>query len=165
MAVIVSIDEGAPSAFAVGNQTMNYVVSVQNTGSSSLTLNSLVVTESTTTGARVGQPRYLTPNVPVGVGNPTIAAGATVNYGFQVVSTAPVMPGPSPQNPGGAAPINAAAYPLSSSYALQAVAVTSDGTVSSGSFVAPVLSATFPQSNGGALVLSQGFNLINLVTL
>ncbi len=165
MAIIVTISEGSPGAFAVGNQTMNYTVSVQNTGASSLTLNSLVISESTSTGARVSQPRFMTPNVPVGVGNPTIAAGATVNYSFQVVSTAPVMPGPSPQNPGGAAPMNAAAYPLSSSCALLATSVTSDGSVSSGSFVAPVLSATFPQSNGGALVLSQGFNLINLVTL
>lgn len=164
MAINVSIAEGAPSAFAVGNQTMNYTVTVENTGASSVTLTSLSISEQTKTGARVGQPRYLTPNVAPGVGNPTIAASSSVSYGFQVVSTAPTMPGPSPQAPGGSAPANAAAYPFNA-YVLQAVSQVSDGTVSSGTFVAPVLTASFPQSSGGALVQSQGFNLINLLTL
>ncbi len=164
MAILVSIAEGSPSAFAVGNQTMNYTVTVSNTGSSSLTLNDLSINESTKTGVRIGQPRYLTPNVPVGVGNPTISAGSSVSYGFQVVSTAPTMPGPSPQAPGGAAPANAAYYPYNP-YTLIATSVTSDGTVASGVLSNPVLTATFPQSNGGALVLSQGFNLVNFLTL
>jgi hypothetical protein len=164
MATLVTIAEGAPSAFAVGNQTMSYTVTVQNTGASSLTLSALSIEESTRTGARVGQPNYLTPNVPVGVGNPTIAAGASVSYGFQVVSNAPVMPGPSPQASGGAAPDNAANYPPCT-YQLKAIAQTSDGSVASGDFFAPVLTKDFPQSSGGALVLSQGFNLINFITL
>lgn len=167
MAIIVTMAEGAPGAFAVGNQTMNYTVTVENTGSSSVTLSSLAITESTRTGARISQPRYLTPNVPVGVGNPTIAAAASVSYGFQVVSTAPVMPGPSPQAPGGAAPSNAAAFPPNA-YSLNATATTLDGTtttVTNGTFFAPVLTKDFPQSSGGALVLSQGFNLVNFITL
>ena len=165
MATLVSIVEGAPTGgFAVGNQTLNYVVSVQNTGSSSLTLSSLSVAEATKTGMRVGQPVYLTPNVPVGVGNPTILPGATVSFGFQAVPTAPVMPGPSPQAPGGAAPSNAAYYPYAD-FTLLATAQTSDGSVASGSLNSPVATATFPQSNGGALVLSQGFNLLNFITL
>ncbi len=163
MAIIVSIAEGSPGAFAVGNQAMNYTVTVANTGTAAVTLNSLDVTETTRTGARVSQPRYLTQNVPVGVGNPILAAASSLSYGFQVVSFSPVMPGPSPQAPGGAAPTNAAYYPQSS-YALRAVSVTSDGTVASGDFVAPVLSKEIPQDSGGALVLSQGFNLINLLT-
>lgn len=167
MAIVISIAEGAPAAFAVGNQTMNYTVSVQNTGSNSVTLSALDISESTTTGARVGRPVYLTPGTAVGVGNPIIAASTTASYGFQVVSTAPTMPGPSPQAPGGASPSNAAAFPYNP-YTLVATAATIDGTTTSittGNIVAPVLSATFPQSSGGALVMSQGFNLINLVTL
>jgi len=164
MATLVSIAEGSPAAFAVGNQTMNYTVSIRNTGSSSLTLSSLSIAEATKTGMRVGQPIYLTPNTPVGVGNPTIAAGATVSYGFQAVCTAPVMPGASPQAPGGAAPSNAAYYPFAD-FTLLATAQTSDGSVASGSLNGPVATATFPQSNGGALVLSQGFNLLNFITI
>lgn len=164
MAINITLSEGSPQAFAVGNQTMNYVVSIENTGASALTLLSLVTGEDTKTGAIVSQPVYLTTNVPVGVGNPVIAAGATVNYGFQLVCTQPTMPGPSPQAPGGAAPTNAAYYPLADRI-FRATSVMSDGTVSSATIVAPVLTATFPQSNGGALVMSQGFNLVNLVTL
>lgn len=164
MATVVSISEGAPASFAVGNQTMNYTVSVQNTGSSSLTLSSLSVAESTQTGMRVGQPRFLTPNVAPGVGNPTISAGSTVSYGFQAVATAPVMPGSSPQAPGGAAPSNAACFPFNG-FTLMATAQTSDGTIATGILSAPVATATFPQSNGGALVLSQGFNLLNFILL
>jgi len=168
MAIIVSIEEGAPSAFAVGNQTMSYTVSVQNTGASSVSLSSLWISEVGKTGLAIGQPNYLTPNVPPGVGNPSIAAAATVSYGFQVVSTAPTMPGPSPQAPGGAAPANAAQYPYSP-YSLLATAQTLEGSTTtitaSQPFFAPILTKDFPQSNGGALVLSQGFNIINFVTL
>lgn len=164
MAVLVSIAEGSPAAYAVGNQTMNYTVSVQNTGASSLTLNSLVVAESTESDAIIGQPTYLTPNVPVGVGNPIIAAGATSSWGFQCAFTNPVTPGPSPQAPGGAAPSNAA-YFADATFVLQATVVMSDGSVSMSALPVPVVTATFPQSNGGALVASQGFNLINFVTL
>jgi hypothetical protein len=164
MPVLVSIARGAPGGGAVGDQTMSYTVTLSNAGAASLLLNSLDVSESTRSGATIGQPNYLTPNVPVGVGNPTIAAGASVSYGFQVVS-GPVMPGPSPQAPGGAAPSNAAAYPLQSSVGLLATAVTSDGAVSTGGITTPVLTKDFPQSSGGALVLSQGFNLINFITL
>lgn len=161
MATIVSIAAGS-SAFAIGNQTTSYTVTVQNTGASSLTLSSLDVQESTKTGARVGQPAYLTPNVPVGVGNPTIAAGASVSYGFQVTPTGPVMPGASPQAPGG--PFNNGTA-AANAFSLLATAVTSDGSVASGSLVAPVLTSEIPQDSGGALVLSQGFNLINFITL
>ncbi len=163
MAITVSIAEGAPSSFAVGNQTMNYTVTVANSNASSVTLSSLSIADSRKQ-SNLSQPNYLTPNVPVGVGNPTIAAGASVSYGFQVVFNNPVMPGPSPQNPGGAAPINAAAFP-NATFTLQATSHTSDGTVAFGTFETPVLSKDIPQDSGGALVQSQGFNLINLLTL
>lgn len=165
MAILVTIVPGAIGGSSVANQTLNFVVTLSNTGSSSVTLTSLAINESSNTGlVRVGQPNYLVPNVPVGLGNPTLTASGSLSYGFQCVVMSPVMPGPSPQAPGGAYAVNAAYYP-NADYSLQAVAVTSDGSVSSGSYVAPVLTATFPQSNGGALVLSQGFNLVNLLTL
>lgn len=165
MAVNVSIAKGAPGGSTVGNQTMNFVVTLANTGSASLTLNSLTISEATNTGTvQVGQPNYLVPNVPVGVGNPTLTAGGSSSFPFSCVVTSPVVPGPSPQAPGGAAPSNPAFYP-NADLSLLATSVTSDGTVSSGSIIFPVITATFPQSNGGALVQSQGFNLVNLLTL
>ncbi len=169
MAITVTISEGAFSANAVANQAMSYVVTVANTNASSVTLTSLTINETTKTGAIISQPEFLTPNVAPGTGNPTIAATTgTVSYGFKVVSTAPVMPGPSVQAPGGAAPANAAAYPANG-YSLQATSLTSDGTVATSllesPFFVPVSTATIPQSNGGALVLSQGFNLVNLITI
>ncbi len=163
MAITVTLAEGAPQASAVGNQTMNFTVTVANSNAAAVTLMSLSVADSRKQ-SNLSQPVYLTPNVPVGVGNPIIAAGASATYGFQCVFTNPVMPGPSPQAPGGASPVNAAYYP-DANFTLQATSFTSDGTVASGTIAVPVLSATIPQDNGGALVLSQGFNLINLVTL
>lgn len=163
MAITVSITEGSPGSFAVGNQTMNYTVTVANSNASSVTLTSLSIADSRKQ-SNLSQPNYLTPNVPVGVGSPVIAAGASVSYGFQCVFNNPVMPGPSPQAPGGAAPTNEAYYP-DSVFALQATSYTSDGTVAYGELSVPVLTKDIPQDSGGALVLSQGFNLINFITL
>jgi hypothetical protein len=163
MAILVTVARGNMQ-FQVGNGVGNYTVSVQNTGAAAVTLQSLQVVEATESDAILSQPVFLTPNTPVGVGNPVIAAGATVTYGFQAVFTNPVMPGPSPQAPGGAAPSNAAYY-SDPTFVLQATSFTSDGTVATGTLLVPVASATVPQSNGGALVLSQGFNVANFITL
>lgn len=166
MATTVAIAAGSPSAQAVGNQTLNFTVTVANTGAAALTLSSLVVNQGSfgIGTVRCSQPGYLIPNVPVGVGNPVIPASSSSSFSFQAVVTNPVMPGASPQAPGGADPTNDAFYP-SPMFSIQATAVTSDGVVASGSYVASALTATFPQSNGGALVLSQGFNVVNLVAL
>lgn len=162
MALTVVVAKGNMSS-QVANAAGNYTVAITNTSSSSVTLQGLSVSEATESDAVISQPVFLTPNVPVGVGNPTITASGTVTYGFQATFTNPVMPGSSPQAPGGAS--GNAAYYSDPSFILQAQAFASDGSVGSGTLVVPVLSATFPQSNGGALVLSQGFNVVNLLTL
>lgn len=164
MAITVSLGEGAQGVSSVANQAMNFTITVANSNATSVVLQSLSIVESTESDAIVSQPVFMTPNTPVGVGNPIIPAGASVTYGFQAVFTNPVLPGPSPQAPGGASPINTAYY-SDPNFILMGTAFTSDGSVSSGTLQVPVLSATFPQSNGGALVLSQGFNLINFVML
>ena len=70
-----------------------YLPADQRIQHASAELRSLHISEVTKDGSFISQPNFLTPNVPVGTGSPTIAAGASVSYGFQVVSTAPVMPG------------------------------------------------------------------------
>jgi hypothetical protein len=113
----------------------------------------------------VGQPEYLTPNVPVGVGNPTIAAGATGFFPFEVVFLTPYGAGPSPQSPGGAAG-SQNATPADSEYVISLQSLSSDATVASAQLLVPVLStiAPFPIAQGGGMQLSSGFNLVNLLT-
>lgn len=164
MAITVTIADGSPAlASSISNQTMNYTVTVANTNAASVVLQALSIVP-TSGDAIVSQPNYLTPNVPVGVGNPVIPSGASVSYGFQAVWPSPTMPGPSPQAPGGAAAVNAAAYP-ENVFQLIATSQTSDGTIASNVAFVPVITKEFPQSSGGALVLSQGFNIVNLLTL
>lgn len=173
MAITVTISAGAASNSAVADRPINYVVSLTNTGSSAVTLLSLSVNAQSTSGAgnastavRISQPPYLTPNVPVGVGNPIINAAATVNYPLQVVFLTPYFPGPSPQNPGGASPFSAAMTP-NDNFTLQVMGNTSDGSVFSYNFLVPVLStiAPFPIPEGGALIFTQGSNIMNLIML
>lgn len=164
MALTVALAKSSPGS-VFGNQTMNFTVTVTNTSSSSVTLNSLQVLEQTESDATLSQPNFLIPNTPVGVGNPTISASGSVTYGFQGVFNGP-LPGPSPQAPGGAAGAPAAATP-DANFAIGAMAVASDGSVGSGLLLVPVLStiAPFPLANGGALQLGQGFNLINYLVV
>jgi hypothetical protein len=164
MALTLAILPGNNATNVVANQTMNFTAAVTNSGSTSVTLQSLQVAESTESDAQLSQPVFLTPNTPVGVGNPTLLPGATYYYGFLGVFSNPGI-GPSPQAPGGAAPSNKGAN-ADAFFTLQLTSQSSDGTVASASMLVPVLSsiAPFPLAQGGALQLSQGFNLINLLT-
>jgi hypothetical protein len=164
MPVSLALAKGSPGPI-VANQQMFFVVTVTNSGSASVTLQSLTVSESTESDAKIGEIPFLTPNVPAGVGNPTIAAGASVNFGFPVVFNGPGI-GPSPNNPGGAAPFSGAMTP-DATFILQAQSLVSDGTVASVSLPVPVLSsiAPFPVPAGGALYLQQGSNLMTLALM
>lgn len=166
MALTLSIIPGANAGNVVAGQRANYVASVTNSGSSSVTLQSLATYAETGIGVTVGQPNYLTPNVPVGVGNPTLAAGATSYFPFEVVFQTPNFPGPSPQQPGGSAGTSAAAVPVDSSFVISLQSLSSDASVASAQLLVPVLStiAPFPIAQGGGMQLSSGFNLINLLT-
>lgn len=156
----------APAQVIVAGQTMNFVVTVTNGGSSAVTLQSLSINEITESDAQVSQPLFLTPNVPVGVGNPVLAASGSASYPFQVVFSSPYAAGPSPQQPGGAAPASVAQTP-DPYFTLQAQSISSDGTVASANLMVSVLStiAPFPVPLGGALQLGQGANLVNLLTM
>lgn len=164
MALTVAVVQSLPgNTFA--NATVNFVVAVTNTGSSSVALNGLSVNASAGDPVSISQPSFLVPNVPVNVGNPSITAGATSYFPFQAVFRMPINPGPSPQNPGGAAPF-AGAYPADPFYFLTAIAQASDGSVGTGSVFVPVLSTLAqPVASGGAFQWQQGFNLINGIVL
>ncbi len=165
MGLSVAITYGNDSASPRASKTSNFTVAVTNTGSSAVTLNSLSI-NCGGGDARITQPNYLTPNVPVGVGNPILNAAAVAYYSFQAVFDSPYDPGPSPQNPGGASPYNQAGVP-DPYFLLQAQAQSSDGSTAVGTLLVPVLSTIgrHPLPEGGALSFTQGSNLITLTML
>lgn len=153
---------------AVANQPCNFTLTITNNGASAVTIPALGVSEVTKTGARIAQPRFLTSNASVGVGNPTILASGTLSLPFQVVPTSPAFPGPSPQNPGGGAQAAGANPASNSSIVLQVQGQDSDNLVfTSPQLMVPVSSGfdVFPRPEGGALDLRQGSNLITFLTL
>lgn len=165
MALTLTIIPGHGATSVVAGQTVRYVASVTNSGSSSVTLQGLAAYADTANAISVGQPEYLTPNVPVGVGNPTLTAGSTYYYPFSVTFQAPYFAGPSPQTPGGTQGSQIAA-PVDSQYVINLQSLSSDSTVASAQLLVPVLStiAPFPIAQGGGMQLSSGFNLVNLLT-
>lgn len=164
MALTLVISAINPNS-AVAGQVEGFNLAVTNSSASQVTLSSLV-TGAVDPGLTVGQPNYLTPNMPIGLGNPVIAGGATANYPFQVVFNTPAASGPSPNNPGGAAPGPVAATPRAN-FTLTAMAQASDGSVGSTSLMVPVLATIppFPLPQGGALQFDQGANLITLAIM
>lgn len=157
---LAAVNQGS----TVAGQAKAFTVTVTNTGAAAVTLTSLVIGGDI--GVIVGQPVYLQPNVPVGVGNPILAAAGSATYSFACVFPSPYSAGPSPQNPGGAAPISLA--PMADPFfVLQAQAQSSDGSLASGTLFVPVLStiSPFPLAQGGALQFGQGFNFINFIML
>lgn len=166
MALTLSIVPGYGATSVVAGRTVNYVAAVTNAGSTSVTLSSLQTYCESSSGISVGQPAYLTPNVPVGVGNPTLTAGTTYYYPFSVSYETPYSPGPSPQMPGGTQGVAVASVPSDSVFAISLQSLSSDSTVASTTLLVPVLStiAPFPVAQGGALQLSSGFNLVNFLT-
>lgn len=160
MALTLVIAAGAPGGSVVANQPMNFTVTVTNTGTASLSLTALRVGESTSTGARLSQPRYLTPGAAQGSDSyPTIGAGLSASYSFQAVFNAPNFAGPSPTNPGGAAP-GQRAEEANAVCRLEAQAQFSDGTAGSTTLTVSALSAVapFPVPDVGATQFRQGGN-------
>jgi len=140
------------------------VITVTNTGSSAVSLTSLLVSEATESDSILTQPLIQTPNAPQGTGNAVIGPGASATFTFQYVSNNPYFAGPSPQSPFG--PVNNAML-AESVFVLTATATASDGSVASGSMVVPSLATinNFPPAQGGGLVLSQSANAANFMSL
>lgn len=163
MALTLSIIPGNNAGSVQGGVAENFVAVVTNSGSSSVTLTSLSVSEPSGTTI-LQQPQFLTPGQPYALSYPTLAAGATSYFPFQAVFTSPAVAGPSPQNPGGAAPSSSAATPDANFY-LQLQSQASDASVASALILVPVLSTIppFQLAAGGGLQLSQGFNAVNFI--
>lgn len=156
MAKTVSISGPTPGG-VLANQTANFTATVANTDAAAVTLTSLTISEVSDTGAQISQPQVQAAGQPAGV-NPTLGAGSSLTYGFQVTAFAPNTPGVSPNNPGGAQP-GQAAYPAAPPLlVLQAQGQTSDGSVFFSTFTVPVLSAVapFPVPTGGAVQFGPG---------
>jgi hypothetical protein len=159
------------SSNVVVGQKMNAVVAVRDLdGSGPYTLRSCAVVESTESNAVVEQPMCAMPNQPVGVGQMVTPLNGTTYLPFSFVVQTPYASGPSPQAPGGAAPANiaATAEPVFQFTATVQYTVSSGAIqVVSGTLLVPALSTIppFPLAQGGALQLSQGANLLNLLYL
>lgn len=166
MALTLAILPGSANNVGSSGQMRTLTASVTNSGATSVTLQALTVSGDGTGVNVLGQPDFLTPNQPVGVGAPTIAAGATSFFPFRVEFLAPNFPGPSPQSPGGAAGVGNAAVPNDSAYLLNLTSLSSDGTAAAASFQVGVASTLFPFpiAQGGAMQLYSGFNLVNFIT-
>lgn len=163
MALSLVLSYVSPGGAVVG-QAENFLIAITNTGGSAVTLTALA--SSADIGVTVGQPSYLAPNMPIGLGNPVINAGATSNYVFQCVFNSPAGSGPSPTNPGGADPFPKAQTP-DPFFKVFVQAQSSDGSTSSACLLVPVLSAMapFPVPQGGAFQFYQGGNFVNLTML
>ena len=164
----VVISAGADSSPAA-NKAMPYYVTITNTGANPLTLNAMSVS-SPTPGVIIAQPDFLTPNVPYGVGNPVIAAGASLAVRFSAVFPMPNASGPSPQGPTGATnAVNQPAFPVNGYFNLQVTCQLTDsaGVIveQTGNFGQGVLSEmqNVPRAEGGALDFRQGSNILGMV--
>lgn len=166
MPLTLSLSRGGPWTDTAQGSQSSFVVTVSNAGATALSLVSLSVHETSSTGAHVAQPTYLRPNAPAGLSNPVIAPGGSVSYVFGVSFPVPAGAGPSPQSPGGASGHGNACPAPNSTAILRAECQSSDGAVSTALLSAPVLStiAPFPVAQGGGMQLSSGFNLINFIT-
>lgn len=145
------------TATPVARQPCRFTATLTNTGSSSVSLESLSVNELSKSGAVIEQPGFLTPNAPTGQ-LPTIVAGGSLTVPFTIVPSGPSMPGPSPNNaPGGAAPPNPA-MPAPATLNFQLVGQLSDDSTAVMPFAVSVLSsvAPFPVPEGGAVQFAQG---------
>ena len=165
MPLTLNLSRGFAWSDSAAGEPNTVILTVTNPGATALTVLWLAVSEASKTGARLDQPSYLRPNAPLGLGNPVIAPGASVAYPFECAFFVPAYSGPSPQAPGGAAGIpGPTANPI---VTIRAQCQSSDGGVSSVERPFPVLAtvAPYPIAQGGALQLSSGFNLVNLVTL
>lgn len=155
--------------YVSAGQSARFNVAVTNNSSSSVTLTQLQISESTESDAQIQQPNILTPNVPLGVGNPTILGLATANFGFHVVLASPATPGPAPNQqtftgggtagPGGM--MNG--QPADPNFTLLATAQASDGSIASSSLVVGDVTVTqiFAQSLGGSLQFNNPMCLAN----
>jgi hypothetical protein len=165
MPLVLTLARGYAWSDSANGEPSTVLLTVANPGTAALTVTSLSVYEESKTGSRVDQPTYLRPNAPAGLGNPVIGPGSSVTYPFECAFNVPSYSGPSPQAPGGAG--GAGGPPLNPVVTLRAECLSSDGVTTTVSMPFPVLStvAPFPVAQGGALQLTSGFNLINLVTL
>lgn len=165
MPLVLALSRGSPWSDSADGVPNTIILTATNTGTTALTVQSLAVSEVSSTGARLDQPSYLRPNMPIGLGNPVIGPGASGTYPFQAAFHVPSYSGPSPQAPGGAQGVFGP--PRNPIVTIRAQCLSSDGVVSEVAMPFPVLStvAPFPVAQGGALQLNSGFNLVNFITL
>lgn len=170
MSLTIALGNRGSAGPIKADQPIDLVVTVANSGASSLTLTALSpsVANIGTPGpaaATLDGPFWLSPNQPIGYGNPVIGAGLSQSFAMTAAFHSPYFPGPSPQNPGGAGGTGGA-FPANPIYNVTVMGQTSDGSVFTGSIQIDVLTiiGPFPPSLGGDFRFGSGFNFMNYLT-
>lgn len=160
MALTVSLSQASPGNW-VSNRSMMVAMTVTNTGASAVTVSTISLLEATESDAQIGFPQgFLTPNVPAGLGNPVLAAGASGTYMWPVVINSPSAAGPSPQHQPGSASPSPLAPAADAVFTLQGQAASSDGSIATTNMQVSVLATIVydPPPQGGGTWFSQGAN-------
>lgn len=148
------------------NRPTTMQVNVTNTSASSVTINTIEANDLLIRAAAVVGPiNFLTPNVALGQGHPTLAAGASASYTFKAVFSTPINVGVSPNTFPSPAGVSVGQPPTSAN-TVGVIVTASDGSVGSATTtVAPITANTpFPPVATGTLQLqfNNGFDLIGL---
>lgn len=98
MAITCTLTITSPGSTRAG-QVIDGILRIVNNGSNTVSVRDLRLSEASTMGARFRQPAFLTPNVALDAGYPSITAGATAYYPFSIVVASPNMPGAPAQAP------------------------------------------------------------------
>jgi hypothetical protein len=167
MSITVTIAITSSGGNVVAGRVVNGVATVTNGGANDVTVQTMSLSEVTTTGAQMGQPKFLTANTAPGDDKPTITAAATSYFPFSFVAPSPNFPGDNPNAEGGRVPNRAmpSGNPLCE---LSLFVSTYDATAAvyvngSNTLVVPVKSALapFPVPSGGALQFNSGGDAVH----
>jgi len=164
MAITLSLAITSPGSTRAG-QVLDGIITLTNTGSNTITVRSLQLSEATSMGCKFRQPAFMTPNVAQESSYPSVLAAATAYYPFSIVVTSPSTPG-APVQAANAMHLNVCP-PGETRCVINLDARTYDATatvfvVGSATLSFPVLSAAQALiSQGGALQWNAAMNAVN----
>lgn len=166
MAITLTMAITSPGSTRAG-QVLDGILTLVNTGSNTVSVRSLQLSEATTMGCKFRQPAFLTPNVALDSSYPSVTAGSTAYYPFSIVVVSPNTPG---------APVQATnaihddvCPPGESRCRVQLDARTYDSVAAA--FVVGTAELSFPVisaaqaliSQGGALQFNSAMNAVNWI--
>lgn len=164
MPITVTLAITSPGSTRAG-QMLSGTLTLSNTGSNSVSVRSLQLTEASAMGAVIRQPSFLTSNVAPESSFPTITAGSSASYPFSIVVPSPNTPGAPAQAPNN---LHGSVFPpVNTNCRLQLDARTYDSVaaafvVGSAEIGVPIVSAVAAAiSQGGAEQFNAAMNAVN----